>query len=82
MNDNKSKEKKEFFFSLKIKTAIIGAILYFCLSSNVAFKILNLILSAIFNNHNNLDIITEKNEPSILARFIMSFIILFSLFIF
>lgn len=82
MTQNKSNEKKEFLFSLKIKTAIIGAILYFCLSSNVSFSILNLILSAIFNNHNNLDIITEKNEPSVLARFIMSIIILISLFIF
>jgi hypothetical protein len=82
MNEPKPKEKKDFLFSLKIKTAIIGAILYFCLSSNVAFKILNLILSAIFNNHNNLDIITEKNEPSVFARFIMSFIILLILFIF
>lgn len=82
MTQNKSNEKKEFLFSLKIKTAIIGAILYFCLSSNVAFSILNLILSAIFNNHNNLDIITEKNEPSVLARFIMSIIILIILFIF
>jgi|LakMenE01Jun11ns_1017448.scaffolds.fasta_scaffold9117762_1 hypothetical protein len=80
MNKNKEKENKkelpEFLYAMKIKTAIYAFVLYLLLSNNTAFKILNMI----FNN--SIVLINDKNEPSILARFIMAFIIAAILFIF
>ena len=80
MNKNKENDKKkempEFLYVMKIKTAIYGFILYLLLSNNTAFKILNMI----FNN--SIVLLNDKNEPSILARFIMAFIIAIILFIF
>jgi hypothetical protein len=80
MNKNKEKENKkelpEFLYAMKIKTAIYAFVLYLLLSNNTAFKILNMI----FNN--TIVLINDKNEPSILARFIMAFIIAAILFIF
>jgi hypothetical protein len=82
MNKNKEKEKEnkkelpEFLYAMKIKTAIYAFVLYLLLSNNTAFKILNMI----FNN--SIVLINDKNEPSILARFIMAFIIAAILFIF
>ena len=77
MNKNKeNKEIPEFLYAMKIKTAIYGFILYLLLSNNTAFKILNMI----FNN--SVILLNDKNEPSILARLIMAFIIAFCLFIF
>jgi hypothetical protein len=61
---------------MKLKTAIYAFVLYLLLSNNTAFKILNMI----FNN--SIVLINDKNEPSILARFIMAFIIAAILFIF
>ena len=74
--NNKKKEKPDFLYVMKIKTAIYGFVLYLLLSNDTAFKILNII----FNNSNVL--LNDKNEPSILARFIMAFIIALCLFIF
>jgi hypothetical protein len=80
MNKNKEKENKkelpDFLYAMKIKTAIYAFVLYLLLSNNTAFKILNMI----FNN--SIVLINDKNEPSILARFIMAFIIAAILFIF
>lgn len=77
MNKNKKdKEIPEFLYTMKIKTAIYGFILYLLLSNEIAFKILNMI----FNN--SIVLLNDKNEPSILARFIMAFIIAVCLFIF
>jgi len=82
MNKNKEKENKkekelpEFLYVMKLKTAIYAFVLYLLLSNNTAFKILNMI----FNN--SIVLINDKNEPSILARFIMAFIIAAILFIF
>jgi hypothetical protein len=73
-------EKKDFLYSLKFRTAIIGFILYLLLSSNIAFKILHLIISSILNNH--FEIINEKNKPTFLAKLFMAFIIFIILFIF
>jgi hypothetical protein len=61
---------------MKLKTAIYAFILYLLLSTNTAFKILNMI----FNN--SVKLLNDKNEPSILARIIMAFIIAIILFIF
>jgi hypothetical protein len=77
MNKNKKeKEIPEFLYVMKLKTAIYGFILYLLLSNEIAFKILNMI----FNN--SIVLLNDKNEPSILARFIMAFIIAVCLFIF
>jgi hypothetical protein len=76
---NKNNEKKQlpdFLYIMKLKTAIYGFILYLLLSNSIAFKILNMI----FNN--TIVLLNDKNEPSILARLIMAFIIAFCLFIF
>jgi hypothetical protein len=76
MNKNNKKEIPDFLYSMKIKTAVYGFVLYLLLSNNTAFKILNMI----FNN--SIILLNDKNEPSILARLIMAFIIAFCLFIF
>lgn len=77
MNKNKKdKEIPDFLYTMKIKTAIYGFVLYLLLSNDNAFKILNMI----FNN--SIVLLNDKNEPSILARFIMAFIIAVCLFIF
>jgi Ni,Fe-hydrogenase I cytochrome b subunit len=75
-NNKKKEEIPDFLYAMKIKTAIYGFILYLLLSNNTAFKILNII----FNN--SVVLLNDKNEPSILARLIMAFIIAFCLFIF
>jgi len=78
-DDEKKEERNNYFkYKSKIRTAIIGFILYLLLSTTTSFKILNLIMNQI----NNIEIINEKNEPSILAKFIMAFIIATILFIF
>ena len=59
--------------------ALIGFVLYLLLSSNTAFKILNLIIST-FINH--IEIINEQKEPSFIAKLIMAIIIAIILFIF
>jgi Ni,Fe-hydrogenase I cytochrome b subunit len=76
MNKNNKKEIPDFLYAMKIKTAVYGFVLYLLLSNNTAFKILNMI----FNN--SIILLNDKNEPSILARLIMAFIIAFCLFIF
>lgn len=76
---NKEKEKKQlphFLYGMKIKTAIYAFILFMLLSNQTAF----LILDMIFNNY--IKLLNDKNEPTILARLIMSFILAFILFIF
>ena len=76
MNKNNKKELPDFLYGMKIKTAVYGFVLYLLLSNNIAFKILNMI----FNN--SIILLNDKNEPSILARLIMAFIIAVCLFIF
>ena len=76
MNKNNKKEIPDFLYAMKIKTAVYGFVLYLLLSNNTAFKILNMI----FNN--SIILLNDKNEPTILARLIMAFIIAFCLFIF
>ena len=76
----KPKEKsKDFFYTLKLRTALIGFVLYLILSGNTAFRVLNLIISSIVNN---VEIINEQKEVTLLARIIMAFIIAIILFIF
>jgi hypothetical protein len=70
--------KKDFLYGLKLRTAIIGAVLYLILSTRIAFKILNLLLSVIINNFK---IINEKNEATFIAKLIMATIILIILFL-
>lgn len=76
---NKDLKQKDFYYTLKLRTALIGLISYLLLSSMTAFKVLQLIISStIFD----IQIIDEKKEPTILARLIMSLIIAILLFIF
>ena len=72
-------KKKDFNYTLKLRTAIIGFILYLILSSNISFKILNLLLSVLINNF---EIINEKNEVTFIAKLIMASIIAIILFVF
>jgi hypothetical protein len=76
MNKDEKKKLPDFLYVMKLKTAIYGFILYLLLSNNTAFKILDMI----FNN--SLKLLNDKNEPSILARIIMAFIIAIILFTF
>lgn len=78
-NKEEPVKKKDFYYTLKIRTAIIGFVLYLLLSSNTAFKILNLIISTIIND---IEIINEQKEPSFIAKLIMATIIAITLFIF
>jgi hypothetical protein len=76
---NKEKEKKQlpkFLYGMKIKTAIYAFFLFMLLSTQTAFNILDMI----FNNY--IKLLNDKNEPTILSRIIMSFILAFLLFIF
>jgi len=77
--DEKKEEKKYYFqYKTKLRIAIIGFVLYLLLSTPTSFKILNLIIDQFIN----IKIINEQNEPSILGKFIMAFIIALILFIF
>jgi hypothetical protein len=76
----KPKQKSnDFFYTLKLRTALIGFVLYLILSGKTAFRVLNLIISSIVNN---VEIINEQKEVTLLARIIMAFIIAIILFIF
>jgi len=78
-DDDKIEEKKNYFqYKIKIRNGIIGFLLYLLLSTTTSFKILNLIM----NQFNNIEIINEKNEPSIFAKLFMASIIGIILFIF
>ena len=68
------KKLPDFEYKMKLKTAIYGFVLYLLLSSNTAFKLLGLL----FNN--SLQLLNDKNEPSILAKIIMASFIAFVLF--
>jgi hypothetical protein len=70
------KKLPDFEYKMKLKTAIYGFVLYLLLSSNTAFKLLGIL----FNN--SLQLLNDKNEPSILAKIIMASFIAFILFFF
>ncbi len=77
--EDKELKQKDFYYTLKLRTALIGLISYLILSSITAFKVLNLIVSSMITNF---EIINEKKEPTFFARIIMSLIIAILLFIF
>ncbi len=76
-NEKKEEIKNTFQYKLKFRTAIIGFILYLLLSTKTSFKILHLILSALFSFPKE-----QNNEISFLDKIIMAFIIAIILFIF
>jgi hypothetical protein len=80
-NENKEEKKVYFQYKLKLRTAVIGFVLFLLLSSTNAYKILNIIFKSIFNIKNT-EILDEKNEPSLLGKIIMGIIIFIILFIF
>jgi len=73
-------EKKDFYYSMKLRTSIIGFLLFIILSSQLSYQILQTIFLS-FNN-NPLIILNEKNKPTFISKLIMAFIIGFVLFIF
>ena len=75
-SEDKKKKLPDFLYSMKLKTAILGFVLYLFLSNTYAFQFLNMI----FNNW--IVLLNDKNEPSILARVIMAFFIAIILFTF
>ncbi len=75
MTDNK-KKLPDFEYKMKLKIAIYGFVLYLLLTTSISFKILGML----FNN--SLQLLNDKNEPSILAKVIMATIIAFILFFF
>lgn len=81
INENREEKKVYFQYKLKLRTAIIGFLLFLLLSSINAYKILNIIFKSIFNIKNT-EILDEKNEPSLLGKIIMGIIIFIILFIF
>ncbi len=74
--NNKKQKLPEFEYKMKLKAAIIGAVFYLLLSTQMAFKIMGMI----FNN--SLKLLNDKNEPSILAKIIMATMIAFFIFFF
>ena len=76
MNKEKKKKLPDFLYCMKLKTAILGFVLYLLLSHNYAFYLLNII----FNNW--IVLLNDKNEPSILAKIIMASLIAIILFTF
>lgn len=81
INENREEKKVYFQYKLKLRTAIIGFVLFLLLSSINAYKILNIIFKSIFNIKNT-EILDDKNEPSLLGKIIMGIIIFIILFIF
>jgi len=78
INQNRIKKEKlpKFLYLLKLKTAIYGFVFFLLLSSEYAYKLLNMI----FND--SLILLNNKKEPSILARVIMALILAIIIFIF
>jgi Na+-transporting NADH:ubiquinone oxidoreductase subunit NqrB len=81
LQDNELK-KKDFYYTLKLRTALIGLLSFLILSSMTAYKVLNVIMSSMINNFEIFEIINEKKEPTFFARLIMSIITGLLLFIF
>ena len=76
----KEKENKDFYYSMKLRTALIGFILFLLFSSQISYKVLNTIFLHIYNNP--LIILNEKNKPTFLSKLILAFIFALILFIF
>jgi len=74
------KETNDFYYSMKIRTGIIGFILFIILSSQISYKVLETIFNNIYDN--KYIILNEKNNPTFLSKIIMATIIGFILFIF
>ena len=74
------KENKDFFYKMKLRTAIIGFVLFLILSSQISYNVLQTIYTNI--NNNPLIILNEKNKPTFISKIIMAFILAILLFIF
>ena len=75
MDNKKEEDNNNFLYTMKFKTAVYVFVLYLLLSHNLTFTILNLIIPS-------LDIINDKNEPTLLARCIIAFFFSLIIFIF
>ena len=80
MKEIEEVEKKDFYYSMKLRTAIIGFVLFLILSSNISYQVLQTIFLNINNNPSI--ILNEKNKPTFLSKLIMATIISIILFIF
>lgn len=77
---DKIDEKKDFMYSMKLRTAIIGFILFLLLSSPISYQVLQTIFNNFYDNQSL--IINEKNNPTFFSKLIMASIIAIILFIF
>jgi len=77
---DKIDEKKDFMYSMKLRTAIIGFVLFLLLSSPISYQILQTIFNNFYDNKSL--IINEKNNPTFFSKLIMAFIIAIILFTF
>lgn len=69
----REKAMDDFHYSYKFRYAFISMILFFVLSQNVSYQILNLIVQTISNNIEVMN--TDNNSPSILGILIMTAIL-------
>ena len=76
----KEEKKEDFYYSMKLRTSIIGFLLFLILSSQLSYQVLQTIFIS-FNN-NPLIILNEKNKPTFISKLIMALIIALVLFIF
>ena len=58
-NNENVNEKEPFLYVLKFRTAIYSFILFVLLSNKIAFNVLNVIISSLFNNR--IEIFNDKN---------------------
>jgi len=79
-NNENVNEKEPFLYVLKFRTAIYSFILFVLLSNKIAFNVLNVIISSLFNNR--IEIFNDKNEITLLASFIMAVFFALCIFIF
>lgn len=69
----REKVMDDFHYSYKFRYAFISMVLFFVLSQNVSYQILNLIVQTVSNN---IDVMNaDNNSPSILGILIMTAII-------
>lgn len=66
----REKAMDDFHYSYKFRYAFISMILFFVLSQNVSYQILNLVVQSFSNN---IDVMNaENNSPSILGILVMT----------
>lgn len=73
---NKKNDEDKFMYTLKLRYSIYSLILFFILSNNISYKILDIICNK------KIEIFNEKEQPTYLAILIMGFLFAIIIFIF